>query len=386
MNSKKLMIFVILLSLMGLLAGCDSITATATPASAPDPVVNPGVIAEANLVPAEEAALSFMIPGQVSAVLVQEGDYVETGAVLARLGDVEALQAQAAAAELAVLQANQSLTDLQENADLVTAGAQIDLIQAQQALVEAEKAWDVVDTEDFQEDLDDARLDVTDAEADLEDAQEALTDYEDLDEDHALRKDAEDAVDEAQQVYDEALWTLETLENRQELAKAQLTAAQAALAQAERDAAATAGGVDADDLALAQSNLDAAQAQLAAAQSALTDAVLTAPFAGNVVKVDLIEGVQTSPGQLAILLADFSTWYLETTDLTENEVVQIAEGDSVSISFDALPGVAFTGEVESISDYFVEQFGDITYRVRIRLLEPEAQLRWGMTAEVHFDQ
>jgi multidrug resistance efflux pump len=75
---------------------------------------------------------------------------------------------------------------------------------------------------------------------------------------------------------------------------------------------------------------------------------------------------------------------LETFDLDENEVVRISAGEQVEVMFDALPGRKFSGEVESISEYFLESFGNITYVVRIKLAETDEQLRWGMTAEVSF--
>ncbi|MCJ7772858.1 MAG: efflux RND transporter periplasmic adaptor subunit, partial [Desulfobacterales bacterium] len=114
------------------------------------------------------------------------------------------------------------------------------------------------------------------------------------------------------------------------------------------------------------------------------DATLKAPIAGRVVRIDLQEGAYTSPAEVAMVLADMSVWYLETNDLDENEVVKISEGDQVKITFDALTGSSFTGEVESISEYFLERFGNITYVVRIRLTENDQRLRWGMTAEVKF--
>jgi multidrug resistance efflux pump len=102
------------------------------------------------------------------------------------------------------------------------------------------------------------------------------------------------------------------------------------------------------------------------------------------VRIDLNEGAYTAPAEVAMVLADFSIWYLETNDLNENEVVKISEGDQVEIIFDALPGESFSGEVESISEYFLERFGNITYPVRIRLNETDERLRWGMTAEIKF--
>ena len=368
------------------LTGCSVFTAPTEEVVVPTAVVEESVTAEGNLVPADYIMLSFGVAGQVSEVLVEEGDWVEEDQVLARIGDTETLEAQVMAANLAVLQAQQTLDNLTENADLITAQAQIDLVTAQQALVAAEQAWDLVDTDDFREKLDDARIEMEDAEADLEDAQADLEEYADLDEDNPSRKAAEDAVEEAQQTYDEARWPYEDLQNRFDLAEAQLTAAQEALAEAESRAEATADGPDPDDLALANAQLDQAKSQQVAAEKALTEAELKAPMAGKLVQLDLTVGEKTSPGIIVAILIDDSQWYVETNDLTEDEVVKINEGQEVQITFDALPGQIYQGEVESIGEVFQERYGDITYVVRIRLLESADNLRWGMTAEVEFPE
>lgn len=375
----------IILVIAGLLvSGCSVFTEETEEVIIPTAVVDDTVIAEGNLVPSDYIMLSFGVSGQISEVLVEEGDWVEEGQVLARIGDTETLEAQVKSANLAVLQAQQTLDDLTENADLITAQAQIELINAQQALVTAEKAWDLVDTDEFQENLDDARVEMDDAEADLEEAQEDLEEYADLDEDNANLKAAEDDVEEAQQAYDEARWIYEELQNQFDLAEAQLEAAQEALSEAENTAEATADGPDPDDLALATAQLEQAESQQAAAEKALTEAELTAPMAGKLVQLDLTVGEKTSPGIVVAVLLDDSQWYVETNDLTEDEVVKITEGQEVQITFDALPGQIFTGEVESIGETFEERYGDITYAVRILLLDGADNLRWGMTAEVEF--
>ncbi|HAF48187.1 MAG TPA: hypothetical protein DCL08_02970 [Anaerolineaceae bacterium] len=369
------------------LAGCAG--SNQSDASSPvelAPVTDPGVVAEANLVYADSIPLSFSISGQVNEVLVQEGDRVEKHDVLARIGDTEALEAQVLSAELMVLEAQQQLDDLNETADLVAAQANADLVQANQDLVAAERAWDEVDTDEFQQDLDDARIAMRDAKTDLEDAQDDLAENEDLDEDSPIREDYEDAVVEAQQAYDEAKWDFEDLQYQYDQAEAMLSVSQAAVVYAENQVAATENGPDSDDLALANANLDQANAQLAAAELALKDAELVAPISGRVVQVELTEGAMASPGQLAVVLVDDSAWYVETNDLTENEVVKIVEGQTVMITFDALPDRTFMGEVDAISDYFMERYGDITYVVKIRLLESDESLRWGMTAQVDFPE
>ena len=386
MNTRNKFVLVMVLVAGLSLAGCSVFTTPAKETAVPTVVVDESVIAQGNLVPVDYIMLSFGVAGQVSEVLVEEGDWVEEGQVLARIGDTETLEAQVMAANLAVLQAQQALDNLTKNADLITAQAQIDLVTAQQTLVAAEQTWDLVDTDDFQEKLDDARVEMEDAKADLEDAQADLEEYADLDEDNPSRKAAEDAVEEAQQDYDEARWPYEERQNQYDLAEAQLAAAQETLAEAQSKAEATANGPDSDDLALATAQLDQAESQQVAAEKALTEATLKAPMTGKLVQLNLTVGEKTSPGIVVAVLIDDSQWYVETNDLTEGEVVKIKEGQEVQITFDALPGQTFQGEVESIGETFQERYGDITYVVRIRLLESADNLRWGMTAEVEFPE
>jgi len=367
-----------------LITGCDLITQAPEPTPIPTPVSESNVIAEANLVPTEYITLRFAMAGRVAEILVEEGDQVEKGQALARLENVEALESQMLSAERAVLETQQQIEDLHENADLAAAHAQQELVKANQNLVEAERAWNEIDTDEFTEEFDDARLEMIDAEADLEDAEETLADHQDLDEDNPVRQGYEDDVEEAQQVYDQARWAYEELENQKDLVEAQLEIAQAAVEVAERRAEATQDGPDPDDLSLANARHDEAQGQLSAAERAMNDIELTAPFAGQIVQVELTEGALISPEQMAIVVADMSEWVLETNDLTEQEVVYVAEGDKVTITFDALPDLEFTGVVESVSDYALERFGDVTYVVRIQLADLDSRLRWGMTAEVKF--
>ena len=385
MKKKLYLILVLLIVLGASVTACDIFDAPREPTPVPTAVSDPNVVAEANLVPANHVMLSFVIPGRVSDILVQEGDLVDTGEVLAQLGDIESLDAQVASAEFAVLQAEQQLENLIDRAELLGAQAAVEKVKAQQELVAAERAWDAVDSDEFREDLDDARVDMREAEDDLEEAQEELEDYQDLEEDNPTREAAQDDLEEAQQAYDEAVWAFEDLQNQFDLTKFQLEAARAALEDAQRQAEETQDGPNPDDLALANANLAQAQAQFDATKNALADADLTAPFAGKIIRIELTENAETAPGEMAMILADQSEWFLETNDLTENEVVRIDPNEKVIITFDALPKRSFIGEVESISEYFVEQFGDITYIVRIKLLDWDDQLRWGMTAEVTFE-
>jgi hypothetical protein len=52
---------------------------------------------------------------------------------------------------------------------------------------------------------------------------------------------------------------------------------------------------------------------------------------------------------------------------------------------DALPDLKLTGLVTEIADMFTVQSGDILYKVRLLVEQPDPQLRWGMTVETTFN-
>jgi len=115
MNTKSKWVWIIVLAVSFLLAGCSVLTRPTEEVEIPTAVVEKSVTAEGNLVPADYIMLSFGVAGQVSEILVKEGDWVEEGQVLARIGDTENLEAQVMAARLTVLQAQQALDNLTEN-------------------------------------------------------------------------------------------------------------------------------------------------------------------------------------------------------------------------------------------------------------------------------
>jgi len=99
--------------------------------------------------------------------------------------------------------------------------------------------------------------------------------------------------------------------------------------------------------------------------------------------VDL--GQQVGPETIAISVIDPSQWIVETNDLTELEVVRLAQGQKVTMVPDALPDVKLTGVIQSISSAFTKQGGDIVYSVRILVDNPlDPRIRWGMTVEATF--
>ena len=65
-------------------------------------------------------------------------------------------------------------------------------------------------------------------------------------------------------------------------------------------------------------------------------------------------------------------------------MVNIQEGQPVTVVLDAIPDVTLKGEVQSISQTFAEKQGDVVYEVTVRLNDTHPDILWGMTAVVKF--
>ena len=370
------------LSLFLFLAACGGAAPTSTP-SAPTPGPDT-VIASGHLVPNQSVYLTFLASGRVDEVLVQKGDHVSRGQVLVRLGDRQPAAAALTGAQAQVIAAQQAYDLLVRTASLVNAQAWQSYMDAQKAHSVAQLAWDRLDLNSIQEDIDTAQADVTSRKTDLENAQKDLDKYSSLAANNNTRKSYEDKLRTAQVNYDTAVQKLESLINKRDLVHASLNATLAAETEARRTYENTQNGPDSDKQALAQAQLDAARAQTAAAQSALDNYDLKAPFAGIVADVNVSAYQMVNPQTWAVALADTSQWYVDTSDMNELDVVKVSVDQKVDITADALPGVKMSGVVEQIGETPKNQGTDVLYTVHIRLNNPDARLRWGMTMEVIF--
>jgi multidrug efflux pump subunit AcrA (membrane-fusion protein) len=383
-RNKK--IFSVLMLIALLLTSCSVLGGTATPESTPIPVVsdNGAVISQGNIVPKDYMYLAFPGGGHVAEILVKQGDTVIAGQVLARLGDQQQSQANLTAAQLELTNAQQALDDLNKNSDLAAASAWLSLLDAKQNLIQAQNAWSAVDTDAYQQQIDDAVIKVSDMKTQLDDAQTEFDKYASLANDNPTRKAAETALKDAQDNYDQAVHEHDQLVIDHDRAQANLSLAQAQQNQAQNDYDATRNGPDPEKLSLAQQNLDVAQAHVAAAQSALANLDLKAPFNGTVVDVNVSVGELVGTDKWAVLVADFSEWYVETSDLTEQEVVKLSMGQAATVVPDALPDQHLASSISEISDMFYVSAGDVLYHVRLKLDQTDPALRWGMTVEVDF--
>ncbi|OQY32880.1 MAG: hypothetical protein B6I38_04115 [Anaerolineaceae bacterium 4572_5.1] len=382
MNTQKtLYILVIIFALA--LSACG---AEETPTPEPMETINiNSVVAEGHILPAQDVRLNFSARGKVAEILVEEGEMVVKDQVIIRLADREQTEASLRAAELELTTAQQAYDDFVRTGELATANAWQNYMDAQIARADAEREWEKLNTDDLEDDVDDARANLSDREEDLQDAQDDWDKYKDLDEDNTKRKNAKDDLEDAQEDVNEALRDLEEAIRDLDGVRAKLDAALATEAEAKREYESRAdNGLDPDEKALLEARLANAKAQVAAAENALDGYELKAPFDGTITDVNVEVGQLVGTELWAAQIADLSTFYVETSDLTELEVVKVYEGQPVEIVPDALPELTLDGKVESVGQSFQTQAGDVVYRVKIRLDDFDTALRWGMTVEVTF--
>jgi multidrug efflux pump subunit AcrA (membrane-fusion protein) len=360
-----------------------AVSDTALPAAASSS--SNAVIAEGHLKPVRAANLSFLARGIVEQVNVKIGDAVRKGDVLARLSNASQAEAGLAAAKLELLSAQQALDTLTRTADANRAAAWDTYQKAQIARAEAQKKWNNINPRDIQNRIDDQQALVNERKQALEDAQTEFDKYKDLDPNNTKRKTAEDNLRAAQRDYDSAIAELEKIQREHDSARAALDAALAAEAEAKYQWEISAGGANQDQLALAQARLENARAQVAAAEAALSNYILTAPFDGIVMDVAVSVGEQVGPEIRAVSIADPSAWVIETSDVTELEVVNIAPAQAVTFTPDALPDLTLKGTVSHISGSSYLQSGDVLYTVYINVEETDPRLKWGMTVQITFE-
>lgn len=353
---KKKLYYLMLIGVVALaIAACGSQqTAEAPPTTIPASVRPDGIIAEGSLKPAQAANLSFQVRGMVEEVNVKIGDQVNKGDVLARLGNASEAEAQLAAANLELISAQQALDDLLE-----TSGASL-----AQVVIDLKDAGEVYDKAvDYLEYLQDSKkVPQTETRVFL------IQTWKGYEYQYKTKNFKGPAPED---------WIVEA-ENDLALKKANFEELQRTYERMKE-------GADEDQLVLLEARLENTKAQVAAAESNLSNYVLTAPFDGEVADVAVEIGEQVGAESRAVSIVNTSSWVIETSDITELEVVDVAVGQNVTFTADALRDVTMNGVVTEISQSSFVENGDVIYTVRIAANDVDPRIKWGMTVEVTFE-
>ncbi len=284
-----------------------------------------------------DANLAFIEQERIAEVLVEEGDRVEAGQVLARL-KTDRLEAQ-----------------------IREVRAQI---AAQQEVVKR------LQTGNRPQEIEQVRAEVAAAGADKKNAQQ---NYDRLVKTSGSGATSEQALDNAR--------------SRRDVAQAKLVAAEKALSLALE-------GPRQEDIAAAQKKLEALEAGLSLLDIRLGDMTLTAPAPGIVQSRILEPGEMTGPTRPVFTLALTDPKWIRAY-VPEPSLGRIREGIKATIQSDSFPGQTMEGWIGFISP--VAEFTPKTvqteelrtklvYEVRVYVNDPDDRLRLGMPVTVTLEK
>jgi len=383
-------------------------------------VKSKGPLQASGTIEAVEVSVAAEVPGRVEEVLVEEGASVEAGDVLLRL-DSRLLEAQrdlalasgqaaVAAAELELVNAQQALDALHENAPLAAAQAELALANARDALDDAERMAGYLQDgkRPIQETIDAAEAALTLAEDALGRAQAEYDRLGSLSETDPARVAASAALKAARRRREAAEAGLDwyrgeapdidvaVLDGRVSLAQAQLN-------QAERNFQDVSPGPDRDLRAQALARLTLAQAQLVAARAQarvnaetldlqLDRFLVRAPLSGVVMARSIEPGEVLLAGARALSIGQTDRLTI-TVFIPEDRHGQIGLGDHVRVSVDSFPDETFDAVVTRIADeaeftprnvQTEEGRRTTVFAVDLTVTDPGGMLKPGMPADVTF--
>jgi multidrug resistance efflux pump len=373
MKSAKIILPIILALVLAACGSGAPATAEATPM--PTVVADDIIIAEGKIEPIHFTELSLTTSGLVSEILLEEGDTVEAGDIIAILKSEEAqtlTDAQAAATQ-ELTEAYQEFRDARSKLDDFDVPSQFSGMTPPEAVAAMLEKLNQAraDFEPYKH-LDDKTVNYAEPKVDTSEmSPEELERHYELQEKNKNKerpvtgdaKVKKKALDNAWNLYRLSIQWLE-LETKFQNAEARLVNAQK------------------DYEALHDPDFEINTAGI---RAVLANAELRAPYSGVVTDLDLKVGEFASTGEPVVTIADTSKWIVKTDDLTEIDVVNIEEGQPVTVKLDALSGMEFKGNVLSISQNFSENQGDVVYEVTILLTDFDPAMRWGMTAVVTFE-
>jgi len=347
---------------------------------------------------ATSSNLAFQVGGRVQEILTDEGQAVNTGAVLAVLDRREyvALRDQARAnlqrARRNLLQL-ETVLEVNRNvlpAEVDRAAAAVKALQAQ--LAEAESGYRAQEVER-------ARLAADVARVTLENARKDKDRYDELFRKGVVAEKSRDSVTvqyetalrEHQRAVEAYRMAREGFRREEiDTARSRLAEGQAALRLAQSNL---------KKIEASEQDVEAARAQVAAAQAALDVAEtqldhtrLRAPYGGIILSRNVEPGEVVTPSQEVLSIADLSTVDLKVF-VAETEIGRITPGQPAAVKIDTFPDKVYDGRVAYISPQaeftpkIIQTHKErvkLVYLVKVSVPNPHFELKSGMPADVWF--
>ena len=307
------------------------------------------ITASGEVEPFRTVNLSPQVGGIVQELLVEQGDQVEQGQVIARM-DRDDLEAQLVQARASLAEAQAQLVDVRQGTD----APQVAQAEANLSAVEAQ----VVEAR--------SRLTL-----------------------------AENNFTRDQSLYDRgAISRLELDQSANEIrsARAALQQVEARVLEANERVNDVVDDPDPQEIAQAEARVTRAQGQVQAIETQLADTVIRAPFSGTITQRFATEGAFVTPTTSASDVSSATSTAIVSladglevvAEVPEADIGQISPGQDVEILADAFPEQTFEGEVRLIAPEAIERQNVTVFQVRVRLLGGLEELRSNMNVDVAF--
>ncbi len=330
--------------------------------------------------------------GVIETLLVEEGDRVRQGQVIAIMDDTN-LRGQ-------FTQMQGQLAQQEANLQRLIAGnLPEDIAKAEAKLTEAQANLQELQSGNRTEEIAQSSAKLQQAQATLRMKESDVQSHQYLYDQGAVTRQTLE-----QKITDRDVANMQVVEAEQGLAlqeagtrPEQIAQAQARVNQQFQAVAALKAGTRQEDIDQARAQVEAARGALQTVEAQLNDTQVKAPFNGVVLKkyADIgsfvspsvsggtgATGAGTSSSSILLLASDRLQ---VVVNLSEAQIAQVKLGQSVEIKADALPGQSFTGTVEQIAPQATVTQNVTSFEVRVAVASSgKVPLRVGMNVETEF--
>ena len=331
-----------------------------------------------------DAEVSFKIAGRVEERLVDEGERVTTGQVVARLDQRELVQEVALRrAEVQAVQANL--------AELEAGSRPEEIAQAAAAVRRAKAQLDDLLAGSRPQEIEAAEATVRRSKADLD---RLRADYERQDQLFAREVISSREHDVSVAAYKVAQARLREDEERLKLVKEgprkeQIEQARAAMKEAQERFALVKEGPRKETIEAARARLEQAKANLAMSETRLGYTTVFSPLTGIVLSKNIEPGEYVAPGTPVVTVGDIQNIWLRAY-INETDLGRVKVDQRVRVTTDTYPGKTYEGHISFIASQAEftpknvqteKERVKLVYRVKVDVTNPNMELKPGMPAD-----
>jgi HlyD family secretion protein len=339
--------------------------------------------------------VAFKISGKIDKRLVDEGDIVKEGQLIATLEHKDLL-AQKAKAEATLETARSRLPALEKNIDYQDQATTQEISQAQAAVENAKARLQQLLDGSRPQEIQSAKAGVDQALADMEKKKADMDRAKKLYQDKYIAAQDWDA---AKTAYDMAVANYKKAQENYDLVvegprKEEIAAGRAQLEQSQAALRLTKThriqiDVLKKELATAQGQVKEAASALEVIQTQIEYSNLYAPTSGVVLVKNAEPGEFVVPGGAVVTLGQIEKPWLKAF-INESDLGRVKLGQKVSVTTDTYPGKEYPGKVTFISSeaeftpknvQTAKERVKLVYRIKVGLENPQNELKPGMPAD-----